>query len=193
MRPSIVVLLWAVIAVCTVTCWTPGDAVPLLVEIKVNSSHVIKKALPNRYNPRFAVDHTIKMPTVDYDSEFSWVKMRLELGRGLRRRTSWITVKEERGQFSRYLEKIQLKFKYRYNVFGQFEKFSYVEVYSKTPQPHITLEYTWFEERMYNPHGAITLFSAISLLLSVVLMVRMTTSALTSQSRRALLVHDKAE
>lgn len=181
------VLVGALLLSTPAAAWSHGDVVPLLIELKVNKTHVTQRSIPYHLNPRFGIDHVVSLPSLSYDSEFETVKMRIELGRGLKRRTAWIVIKDK----NKYLERLQLKFKFRQNVFGKFEKLSYVDTYSTTPKPTVVFEYVWVEERLYNPHGAITFFSAVSLLLVVVLMVRMTTTALARQGRMSFVVHEK--
>lgn len=182
-----------VLAATPATAWSVGDALPLYLDIKANHTHVRRRALPHQLCPRFGIDHEAKLPSLDFDDQFSLVKLRIEFGRGLHRRSQWITVKNTKElpngeRNSRHLEKLTLNFQYRAGVFGRFRRFSYVESFSHKPQPHITLAYRWTVVAENSPHAAIAWLSAASLGLVLYFLVSMSADAINH--RLPLVVRD---
>lgn len=187
----------------TCNAWTRGDVIPVLVSMRLNDSTQLQpQRVSDQYSPRFGVDRSVRIQTTNPvfaimqlfdDAHGADLRIRLELGRGLKKRTPWIVVHGMSHGRHVHLSKIQLRFGYQKNVFARLTSVRWHVSHSERPQDHIELEYLWVEQRSYDPNQAITFASAISLIAVAILTFFISSSESKKARYKLLVVRDREE
>eukprot|EP00331_Platyophrya_macrostoma_P021364 CAMPEP_0176446754 /NCGR_PEP_ID=MMETSP0127-20121128/24526_1 /TAXON_ID=938130 /ORGANISM="Platyophrya macrostoma, Strain WH" /LENGTH=189 /DNA_ID=CAMNT_0017832873 /DNA_START=44 /DNA_END=610 /DNA_ORIENTATION=- len=169
----LVVSLIAVVA----DAWSVGDVVPMQSWIRVNGTlPKSPSAIPLDFCPRFARAKVVQIPSLDFSSHEVDVAIKFEVGRGLNKHTKWMALKQKPTS-SNY---IKAEKHLTMVVFDLGTKWGRLVDSRPSKRPHetITIHYEWDEHRMYNPHLALGLVSAVALFLMVFLMHRISTDTL---------------
>eukprot|EP01062_Namystynia_karyoxenos_P067151 TRINITY_DN61028_c0_g1_i1.p2 TRINITY_DN61028_c0_g1~~TRINITY_DN61028_c0_g1_i1.p2 ORF type:complete len:231 (+),score=77.54 TRINITY_DN61028_c0_g1_i1:73-693(+) len=174
--------------------WSTGDFVPIfrrsLYDGKVTSSHELGPEL----SPRFGHSKSVRLHGLSHAEIGSQdYKISFELGHGLGRKTTWITVQSGCYEGSQYechaLSSLTFEFVYEKGVYGKITDFQWHATYAKHPVDHILVHYDWRQEHDKDLHLALLLVHCVSVLGGVVLLSMMLIST-QSVRRGEMLVRD---
>ncbi|CUG92928.1 membrane-associated protein, putative [Bodo saltans] len=184
----LVALLLGVV-VSPVAAWSHGDLVPVNVYLRINGSYpsTPSTTIPYDFCPRFGWNKLVEIPSADYGSNETDIAIRFEIGRGVNRQTKWMPLKELPSptngiKTAKHLTMVIFYFGFQVGAFGRFTSFKAVATYSEHAHEVIIIKYEWDEHRSYNPHIALGVVSAVSLVGFLMLVHKFTSDASKSPS-----------
>eukprot|EP00756_Hemistasia_phaeocysticola_P047619 Hpha_TRINITY_DN22097_c0_g1::TRINITY_DN22097_c0_g1_i1::g.112118::m.112118 len=154
--------------------WSSGDFVPIfrrsLFDGKVTGWHELGPDLA----PRFGHSKSVRLHGLAHASigeqDF---KVAFELGHGLGRKTTWITVQAGCYQGSQYqchaLSSLRFDFVYEHGMYGKITDFQWHATYSDTPVDHISVHYHWRQEKEKDLHLALLIIYSLSVVGGILL------------------------
>eukprot|EP00744_Colponema_vietnamica_P016473 GILI01023116.1.p1 GENE.GILI01023116.1~~GILI01023116.1.p1 ORF type:complete len:216 (-),score=28.91 GILI01023116.1:67-714(-) len=192
--------------------WSDGDTVPMSYQLKVNASTSGLgewAPIPLDFVPRFGFNRHVQLPSLDFLSSAQHVSIRFRIDRGLDKMTKWITVKRivpmapisdknKKAPAESHLNRVTFKFGYQSGVFNRFTSVKVHASHSENSVPTIALEFDWDEHRRFNPHRAITVTYALSIIAVILLAHRLLTKNIlpvgkSGQAKKLVVVDTRTE
>ena len=210
----------SVLVLLTISCveaWDYGDVVPVTAFVRIDGvvSQPSGIALPIANCPRFGTNKIVQLPALFPPSSSSEenkknddlhqissgsnIAIRFEIGRGLKKSTKWITVRQSGNTSTNqatdtYLTMIHFQFGFQMGVFNRVTSFKAYATHSDRPHEIVTLKFDWDEHRAYNPHRALSLVAFVCLILGIFLFHRLTRSAYGGAFHsKSVIVHDRTD
>lgn len=190
-----VLLVVAALLPSTAVAWETGDVVPLLVTYRINKTTALHPVpLPQEFNPRFAVDRVVSIPTLDFEDEFQNVAIRFELSRGMRKQTRWMRLKRtQKGMKEVHLSHVTFRFGFMQGSFSRFTSFRVFSKYSPRPHASIQVKYEWDEHRAFNSHYGMLFCCVASIAVAVYLSHKIVSESLKMDLGRKMVVRDRKD
>ncbi|KAJ9465729.1 hypothetical protein DIPPA_07153 [Diplonema papillatum] len=176
MRCNLVVL--ALLALVTTTAaWSTGDFVPIYKRSLYEETMTDWLEMGPDLSPRFGRNKVIRLHGLEnVDIGGGDYKIAFELGHGLGRRTTWITVQSgctSNSQQCHVLTHLTFWFTYEMHNYGKIVDFQAIPTYSERRDGHndrIIVDYRWKEESDKDLHTALVVLYFVSVVVSFLLL-----------------------
>eukprot|EP01065_Artemidia_motanka_P015022 TRINITY_DN18894_c0_g1_i1.p1 TRINITY_DN18894_c0_g1~~TRINITY_DN18894_c0_g1_i1.p1 ORF type:complete len:207 (+),score=41.33 TRINITY_DN18894_c0_g1_i1:55-675(+) len=147
--------------------WSSGDFVPIFRRSLYDGKVTNWVELGPDLSPRFGHGKSVRLHGLaDKAVDVQDFKVAFELGHGLGRKTTWITVQSGCGANSYHdcyaLSSLSFDFKYEHGQYGKITDFQWHASYGSKPVEHIHVHYTWKQEHDRDLHFALLVIYTLS-------------------------------